>query len=163
MSSNSYCDFVVAVEHRDNSSCLSFYAQKARYSFKNSNPDFYHDQVDGAPGDDGDVVDADDAVDFGDELDDPNYVPPKALEPMSNAANHLELQWVRFRHCDPYSHSEQIYKFRNKQVHQRVREASRALDVLEALNAGFELSNLLDPSMNVREFEGKIGRFLIHF
>ena len=47
--------------------------------------------------------------------------------------------------------------FRKKQINQRVRECTRALDLMEALNAGYEIDNLLDPGYNYREFENMLG------
>ncbi len=47
-----------------------------------------------------------------------------------------------------------IYTFRNQQIHHRVRECSRALDLLEALQAGYELNNILDALFDISEFEG---------
>ncbi|KAI2804088.1 Platelet-activating factor acetylhydrolase [Blomia tropicalis] len=155
---------VAAVEHRDNSACLSFYARRARYDFRESNPNFFHDDVDGSQakdkanstsGEGEDQVDADDEVDFGDEIDDPNYVPPKALSPITSMA-HLEMAWVRHRYVPLSNCTPQCYKFRNRQIHHRVRECTRALDLLEALNAGYELENLLDPAFNKSEFENQL-------
>ena len=101
-------------------------------------------------------MDGDDEVDFGlDEVDDPNYIPPKALSPLTNIA-HLEMAWVRFRYVPINKHTSQIYRFRNRQLHHRVRECSRALDLLEALNAGFELDNVIDPAFNRGEFENML-------
>lgn len=160
--------FLIAIEHRDNSACLSFYARRARYSFKNSNPNFFDNQVDGKKQSEdvgegeGDVVDGDDEVDFGDEIDDPNYVPPKALEALSTVP-YLELDWVRHRYVSLTNTSPPVHNFRNKQVHHRVREAIRALDVIEALNSGYELNNLLDPGFNKNEFEDMIGSFSLNF
>lgn len=136
---------VAAVEHRDNSACLTFYPKRATYSFKSSNPDFFNiPQTD--------QVDADDEADFGDEIDDPNYVPPKALASLTNVP-HLQLAWIRYRPVSIFRADDQVFSFRKRQVNHRVRECTRALDVIEALNAGYEINNLLDPGYNHREFE----------
>lgn len=110
---------------------------------RDSNPNFFFQ----------DVVDGDDEADFGDELDDPNYVPPKALSSLIPIP-HISMEWVRYRRLPFNKTGKKIYTFRNKQIHQRVRECSRALDLLEALQAGYELNNILDPLFNVSEFEG---------
>lgn len=135
-----------AVEHRDNSACLSFYAKQVRYSMKDSNPNFFS-EVDGQQ--------FEDEPDFGDEIDDPNYVPPKALAAITSVP-HITMEWVRYRNIPITRTSRKIYSFRNKQIHHRVRECSRALDLIEALQAGYELNNLLDPLFDVAEFEGLI-------
>lgn len=166
--SNIVIFFLSVVEHRENSACLAFFARRAAYSLRDSNPNFfpdYPDHCDNAKGDDikkvgtedssgVDQVDADDEVDFGvDEIDDPNYVPPKALSPISGFM-HLEMAWVRHRFVPTTNHKPEVYRFRNRQIQHRVRECSRALDLLEALNAGFELQNLLDPGFQQDQFEG---------
>lgn len=138
---------VAALEHRDNSACLTFYPKRPTYSFKNSNPDFFN-QI-------GDQVDADDEVDFGDEIDDPNYIPPKALTALTHIP-HLELAWIRFRYVSVFRADDDVLAFRKKQIQQRVRECTRALDLMEALNAGYEIDNLLDPGYNYREFENML-------
>ena len=141
-----------------------------------SNPNFFHDQLDdgnvgevnqkvGQPEDkknlEGhDEVDTDDEVDFGDEIDDPNYVPPRALSTLTSFM-HLEMAWVRHRLVPIDNHKPEVYRFRNKQIHHRVRECSRALDLLEALQAGYELENLLDPGFNRAEFEGEFKLFFL--
>ncbi|XP_054156830.1 platelet-activating factor acetylhydrolase 2, cytoplasmic-like isoform X2 [Oppia nitens] len=136
---------VAAVEHRDNTACLSFYAKQVRYSMRESNPNFFSET-------DGLMVDE---PDFGDEIDDPNYIPPKALAAVSSVP-HIAMEWVRFRNIPITKTGRKIYNFRNQQIHHRVRECSRALDLLEALQAGYELNNLLDPLFNISEFEGLI-------
>ena len=138
--------FSSAVEHRDNTACLSFYAKQVRYSMKESNPDFFS-EVDG--------LQFEDEPDFGDEIDDPNYIPPKALAAVTSVP-HIAMEWVRYRNIPITRTSKKIYNFRNKQIHHRVRECSRALDLIEALQAGYELNNLLDPLFNIAEFEGLI-------
>lgn len=140
---------VAAVEHRDNSACLSFYAKQVRYSMKESNPNFFS-EVDGLL--------AEDEPDFGediDETDDPNYKPPKALSAVAFIP-HITMEWVRFRNVNIEKTGKKIYTFRNQQIHHRVRECSRALDLLEALQAGYELNNILDPLFDINEFEGLI-------
>ncbi|CAG2173793.1 unnamed protein product [Oppiella nova] len=136
---------VAAVEHRDNTACLSFYAKQIRYSMKESNPNFFS-EVDGL---------TEDEPDFGDEIDDPNYIPPKALAAVVSVP-HIAMEWVRYRHVPLEKTNRKIYTFRNKQIHHRVRECSRALDLLEALQAGYELNNILDPLFDITEFEGLI-------
>lgn len=118
--------FFTAVEHRDNTACLSFYAKQVRYSMKESIPNFFS-EVDGLL--------AEDEPDFGDEIDDPNYIPPKALSAVA-AVPHITMEWVRYRNVAISKTGKKIYSFRNKQIHHRVRECSRALDLLEALQAG---------------------------
>ncbi|KAH9405309.1 Platelet-activating factor acetylhydrolase [Tyrophagus putrescentiae] len=142
--------FVVAVvEHRENSACLAFFARRAAYSLRDDIKKVGTEDSSGV-----DQVDADDEVDFGvDEIDDPNYVPPKALSPISGFM-HLEMAWVRHRFVPTTNHKPEVYRFRNRQIQHRVRECSRALDLLEALNAGFELQNLLDPGFQQDQFEG---------
>lgn len=140
--------YFIALEHRDNSACLTFYPKRAIYSFKNSNPDFFNIPLD--------QIDADDEADFCDETDDPNYVPPKALEALTNPA-HLELAWIRFKFTDIYRVDSKALAFRKRQVNHRVRECTRALDLIEALNAGYEINNLLDPGYDYREFEDMLG------
>lgn len=70
----------------------------------------------------------------------------------------LQMGWVRHRRVSLDDTSPKVYAFRNKQIHQRVRECSRALDLIEALNAGYEINNLLDPGFNIHEFENKLGK-----
>lgn len=113
---------------------------------KDSNPNFF-DAVDGQ------VVE--DEPDFGDEIDDPNYVPPKALAAVTSVP-HIAMEWVRYRNVPLNKMNRKIYNFRNKQIHHRVRECSRALDLMEALQAGYELNNILDPLFDISEFEGLI-------
>ncbi|KPM11158.1 platelet-activating factor acetylhydrolase 2, cytoplasmic-like protein [Sarcoptes scabiei] len=138
---------VAALEHRDNTACLSFYPKRATYSLKSSNPDFFNISPD--------QIDADDEVDFGDEIDDPNYVPPKALAALTNIP-YLELAWIRYRNVSISRMDEKVLAFRKKQINQRTRECTRALDLIEALNAGYEINNLLDPGYDSREFENQL-------
>lgn len=142
------------MEHRDNTACLSFYPKRATYSLKSSNPDFFNISPD--------QIDADDEVDFGDEIDDPNYVPPKALAALTNIP-YLELAWIRYRNVSISRMDEKVLAFRKKQINQRTRECTRALDLIEALNAGYEINNLLDPGYDSREFENQLGmtKFII--
>lgn len=103
-----------------------------------------------------DQVDADDEVDFYDETDDPNYIPPKAIEALTHPA-HLEMAWIRFKYVDLKRSDHKALTFRKRQVNHRVRECTRALDLIEALNAGYEINNLLDPGYDYREFEDMLG------
>lgn len=75
---------VAAVEHRDNSACMSFYAKQMRMSMNSSNPALDITELDG-----------EDDIDFFDELDDPNYIPPRALASVSSVP-HITMQWISF-------------------------------------------------------------------
>lgn len=92
-------------------------------------------------------------IDFFDELDDPNYVPPRALASLSSVP-HITMQWIPYIRQPLNRHDSRTYRLRNKQITQRVRECSRALDLLEALQAGYEVDNILDRSFDITEFEG---------
>ena len=87
----------------------------------------------------------------GDEVDDPNYIPPKALS-NSQIIPHIAIGWIPFRGL-----KEEKYGFRQRQILKRSRECTRALDVLEALNAGYEIQNILDPLLDPSEFEALLN------
>lgn len=129
------------MEHRDNSGCLSFYARNINKT-------------------DGD--DVDDGIDYGEELGEPNYVPLKELKPMPNYGD-LEFKWIRHRYDNILKNHKGNYAFRRRQIEHRAAECSRALDFLEALNAGKEIKNLLDTNMDAKQFEGIIGKFVLFF
>lgn len=134
--------FSPAVEHRDGSACCTFYAKETRMPISASNMNLH--AVDGP------LKFTDDEEDGYDEIDDPNYVPPKAL---SNSAiiPHITTDWIPYLPV-----KEGRYNLRNKQIHRRVKECIRTLDLLEALNAGYEVQNLLDPLLDPTEFENLI-------
>lgn len=133
---------VAAVEHRDGSACCTFFAKETRMPMSASNMNI--NSVDGP------LKFTDDEEEGYDEIDDPNYLPPKAL---SNSAiiPHITTDWIPYLPI-----KEGRYNLRNKQIHRRVKECIRTLDLLEALNAGYEVQNLLDPMLDPTEFENLI-------
>lgn len=132
---------ILAVEHHDNSACLSFYAKQIRMSNSNQNLLFQETQED---------IEHEES-DFGVELDS-NYVPPKVLSSIEDFSN-INMEWIRYNNIPLTKSCEKIYSVRNKQVHQRANECIRALDLLQSLQSGYEL-NILDPLFDVSEFEG---------
>lgn len=134
--------FIIAVEHRDGTACCTFYAKETRMPLSTSTMNITTT--------DGPLKYEDDEEEGFDEIDDPNYIPPKAL---SNSAilPHIATEWICYL---PIKGGR--YELRNRQVHRRVKECIRTLDLLEALEAGYEVQNLLDPLLDPSEFEGLI-------
>lgn len=60
-------------------------------------------------------------------------------------------EWVVYRQI---SIKKKEYAARNKQLHQRAQECIQALDLLEALNNGYTVNNVLDPFFKASKFKG---------
>lgn len=132
----------LAVEHRDGTACCTFYAKETRMPLSSSTMNV------NTP--DGPLQYEEEEEEGFDEIDDPNYVPPKAL---SNSAilPHIATEWIGHL---PIKGGR--YTLRNRQINRRVKECIRTLDLLEALEAGYDVQNLLDSLLDPSEFEGLI-------
>ena len=120
---------ITAVEHRDNSAGLTFYAKE-----KQNN---YHSEEE---------------TDFGLEI---NPKEPKQISANTTVSD-IDLQWIRYRHISLLRSDKTVYEIRNKQIHQRVKECSRTIDLLEALTTGRQINNVLDKQFDCNEFKGLI-------
>jgi len=133
---------LTAIEHRDGTACCTFYAKETRMPMSSSTMNI------NTP--DGPLKIEDEEEEGFDEIDDPNYIPPKAL---SNSAilPHIATEWIGHL---PISGGR--YTLRNRQINRRVKECIRTLDLFEALEAGYDVQNLLDSLLDPSEFEGLI-------
>ncbi|RWS10287.1 platelet-activating factor acetylhydrolase 2: cytoplasmic-like protein [Dinothrombium tinctorium] len=129
---------VAAIEHRDASACCTFYAKEVHLSMYGSNARLSQSEYN-----------------LNDMRDDDEFEDSNANRTKKTLAKtflpQVTVEWI------PHSHikvDESHYSIGNKQVYQRVRECSRTLDLLESLNAGYEIQNLLDQLLDPSEFEG---------
>lgn len=88
-------------------------------------------------------------VDSGVVDDDPAYIPARIFEPPAFIPI-TTMEWIPYKDLNGDAN---LYSIRNKQVHQRVHECSRALDLLVALNTGYDVQNILDQLLDPSEFE----------
>ncbi|XP_077985371.1 platelet-activating factor acetylhydrolase-like [Glandiceps talaboti] len=70
-----------------------------------------------------------------------------------NDTGTLAEEWVHFILSKP---SKDEFALRNQQVKKRALECSRVLDVLEGLNNGDDIDNVLDRNSNLEQFKGRL-------
>ncbi|RWS28482.1 platelet-activating factor acetylhydrolase 2: cytoplasmic-like protein [Leptotrombidium deliense] len=129
---------VAAVEHRDASACCTFYAKDVHLSMYGSTARLTQSEFN--------LNDMREE----DEFEDYNTSRSKIAE-RKTFLPQVTIEWLPHH---TLKSSENEYAIRNKQIYQRVRECSRAVDLFEALNNGVEVQNLIDQLLDPTEFEG---------
>lgn len=120
---------VAAVEHRDNSACHSYFLRQSE-----GQENEYK-------------MDSDQSEDGYHYPEDWDYQTESRLR---NKPAPIR-EWVNY---DQRSLSRKEYPERKRQLRQRTEECVRALDILEALNKGEPVVNILDPFFKANNFEG---------
>lgn len=147
MASNGY--LVVAVEHRDGTACTTFYASEVQIPMYRSNPDLALPTVDGI-GPDGQthpkvihtIAEEDEFPER--QVRGQNGRNTKSFIPKT------QREWLPFEQLA--EGSEGYCERRKAQIKQRVKECIMVMDVVEQLNGGEDVRNVLDGLLNPHEF-----------
>ncbi|XP_076306900.1 platelet-activating factor acetylhydrolase 2, cytoplasmic-like [Tachypleus tridentatus] len=156
---------VACLEHRDHSACLSYYFKKARVSSRGTLPgadlseiDFC--EVDGKFDWESCDEEKDENEDWEDLEDDLEEVDGNIKESSrislgkANGIPDIVKEWVFYRRI---RRKKDEYTIRNKQAKQRARDCSHALDILEDLNVGRQIKNILDHHFDSALFQGTMN------
>ena len=169
MASNGY--LVVALEHRDGTACTTFYADEVKIPLYQSNPDLALPILDGMTmmNPSGETLPKSvDSVMTGvsggrRQEDDDSRIRPQNGNPFREATKsgkdkrHTSCiipktvtEWIDFQTIP--EGGKGYYDIRNEQIHVRVQECLKALDLIDNLNQGIEVQNILDGLLDPREF-----------
>lgn len=164
--------FVAAIEHRDESACATFYPNEIEIPFHRSNPDISLPTVDVTVYEN-QVNTVSERQHFIETITEENEIENDCLicTSPSNQMNQLnqldeikqtnnpitfipktKTEWIRYRHIT--SETDQYYELRNEQVKQRSREIVKLLELMDNLNQGENVCNILDGLFDSREFKG---------
>ncbi|XP_023241527.1 platelet-activating factor acetylhydrolase-like isoform X1 [Centruroides sculpturatus] len=132
---------VASVEHRDQSACYSFYMKKSRMS-----------KYGPYPGSDISEVD-EEVLDTEIECEDSEKYQNAPIEKRRHGSEMTSKQHVLF-HSVRKPISRRHADLRNKQMCQRAEECIRALDVLEDINNGITVKNVLQSKCSLENFHG---------
>ncbi|XP_054724513.1 platelet-activating factor acetylhydrolase 2, cytoplasmic-like [Uloborus diversus] len=133
---------VAAVEHRDHSASASFYKKQARMSAFGSNPGSNLDEIDS-------LLNVPMEINWEDVVDS-KWDPGPRIQDIGPFCHTKE--WMLY--LNPSKENEM--SFRRQQVRYRARECSEALDLLEDLNLGRSVTNILDASFNASMFKDRL-------
>lgn len=149
MASNGF--LVAAIEHRDGSACTTFFASEVQIPLYRSNPDLALPTVDGIGPDVQTHPKVIHTIAEEDE-DSPVHVRANGIRGR-NAKSFIpktQTEWIPF---ETLREGDEDYEDKRKdQIKQRVRECIRAMDMIEQLNRGEDVCNVLDGLLNPHEF-----------
>lgn len=152
MASNGY--LVAAIEHRDESACTTFYASEVRIPLYRSNPDLALPTVDGVGSDVQThpkvihtIAEEEEGEEYAVQLRGPNNRNRngKSFIPKT------QTEWIPFQVL--HESSDGYEEKRKAQLKHRVQECITTMDMMEQLNRGEDVSNVLDGLLNPHEFE----------
>ena len=148
LASNGY--LVAALEHRDGSACATFYANEIQIPMYRSNPDLALPTVDGlAPS----LHTHPKVIETILEEDESDVARTESRRRDGRGKSFLPkttTEWISFDRVD--ESSDEGKERREAQVKQRSQDCSRAVDLMQQLNAGEDISNVLDGLLDPREF-----------
>ncbi|XP_076349771.1 platelet-activating factor acetylhydrolase 2, cytoplasmic-like [Tachypleus tridentatus] len=156
LASNGY--IVAAVEHRDYSACLSSYVIRETRSNFGDTPD-----VKGNDNEDGNYKQIENLVKETNDFEVHSAVTEVDFEDVRPELKYLGIQnqylgipdtsrkWVYYRQL---KRSANEYKVRHNQTKLRAYDCIQVLDLLEALNSGFPVHNVINPSFQASQFKG---------
>ena len=161
MASNGY--LVVALEHRDGTACTTFYADEVKIPLYQSNPDLALPIQDGMS-----LNPVGDTTTHPKTIDSKTEVHRQDVESCNvplrngnaqgnNKTRHTSsiipktvTEWIDFKAIPEGGPG--YYTVRNEQIHVRVQECLKALDLIEKLNHGIDIQNILDGLLDPKEF-----------
>ena len=149
MASNGYV--VAAIEHRDETACTTFYAREVRIPMFRSNPDLSLPTVDGIGTD---VQTHPKVIHTIAEEDEEDPVQMRGQGGRDRNAHSFipktQTEWLSFQSLK--EGSDGYCEKRKAQIKHRVRECIMTMDLMEQLNSGDNVGNVLDGLLSPNEF-----------
>lgn len=156
--------FVAAIEHRDGTACTTFYPNEVTIPFHQSNPDLSLPTVDGISKASSINVNPSasltiDTITEENETDSDNLSSVSTRGPRNGNYSSIipktTTEWIKFQ--DVPEDAKELYDLRNSQVKERAGEILKLLDVIDKLNKGSNVCNIIDGLLDPREFQGLLN------
>ena len=168
LASNGY--FVAAIEHRDGTACASFYAKEVKIALTEDNPDIALPTVDGlgppllAKSKETKLntmtISEEDEDNHEEETGNNrqetqrfngHYKKNGCRPPSGHYVPQTVMEWVKYNNIK--DNDPEYFEKRSAQIQMRYKDCIELIDVVQKMNAGTDIQNILDGLLDPREFK----------